>query len=153
MSDSSHTYVFQLYGDSEIYDTYEKAHKRLCNLVKKNDDDFKPYKTEKHKGGLALSENILHILRIYYKKYKPSEYLFNGQNKTKYSSSSCNKIVKKHIGESYSFHSLRHSCFTHLTEQNIDIRTIQKLAGHSSSKTTEIYTKVSKSTLKNLPIF
>ena len=53
-SDSSHNYVFQLYGDSEVYDSYEKAHKRLCNLVKKNDDDFKPYKTEKHKGGLAI---------------------------------------------------------------------------------------------------
>ena len=52
----------------------------------------------------------------------------------------------------YHFHLLRHSCFTNLTEHNVDIRTIQKLAGHSSSKTTEIYCQVSKKTLKNLPL-
>jgi integrase/recombinase XerD len=102
---------------------------------------------------VPLTENILNLLRLYYKKHKPIEYLFNGQKNKKYSSSSCNKIIKKYIGEDYSFPSLRHSCFTHLTEQNIDIRTIQKLAGHSSSKTTEIYTQVSKSTLQNLPLF
>jgi len=112
---------------------------------------------------VPLTEKILNLLRIYYKKYKPNKYLFNGQNKIKYSTSSCNRLIKKYIGENYSFHSLRHSCFTHLTEQNIDIRTIQKeqnidirtiqkLAGHKDCKTTEIYTQVSKNTLQNLPL-
>jgi len=101
---------------------------------------------------VPLTENMLNLLRYYYIQYKPKEYLFNGQFDLKYSSTSCNQIVKKYLGEDYHFHLLRHSCFTNLTGQNEDIRTIQKLAGHSSSKTTEIYCQVSKNTLKNLPL-
>lgn len=101
---------------------------------------------------VPLTQNILDLLRSYFIQFKPSTHLFNGQNSLKYSSSSCNAIVKKYLGEEYHFHLLRHSCFTNLTDQNVDIRTIQKLAGHSSSKTTEVYCQVSKNTLKNLPL-
>jgi integrase/recombinase XerD len=103
---------------------------------------------------VPLSENILELLRIYWKVCKPNEYLFNGQNSSQYSSESCNNIVKKYLGKQYHFHLLRHSCFTHLLESGIDIRIIQKLAGHKSSKTTEIYTHVSTDLLIkiNLPI-
>lgn len=101
---------------------------------------------------VPLTQNILELLRRYYVEYEPEFYLFNGQFDLKYSSTSCNQIVKKYLGDDYHFHLLRHSCFTNLTDQNIDIRTIQKLAGHSSSKTTEIYCQVSKNTLKNLPL-
>jgi site-specific recombinase XerD len=101
---------------------------------------------------VPLTENMLKLLRIYYLQYKPNEYLFNGQFSNKYSSMSCNQIVKKYLGEDYHFHLLRHSCFTNLTEQNVDIRIIQKLAGHNSSKTTEIYTHVSKKVLQKLPL-
>ena len=101
---------------------------------------------------VPLTIAILQLLREYYKEYKPKEYLFNGQNNSRYSSTSCNKIVKKYLGKNYHFHLLRHSCFTNLTEQNVDIRTIQKLAGHSSTKTTEIYTHVSKNRLQSLPL-
>jgi integrase len=101
---------------------------------------------------VPLTENILNLLRDYYKKYKPKEYLFNGQKSLKYSATSCNQIVKKYLGKDYHFHLLRHSCFTNLTEQGVDIHAIQKLAGHSSSKTTEIYTHVSTNVLNNLPL-
>ena len=101
---------------------------------------------------VPLTENILNLLRLYYKQYKPKDYLFNGQNGLKYSPESCNKIVKKYIGKDYHFHLLRHSCFTNLTDQGIDLRIIQKLAGHSSSKTTEIYTHVSTELLNKLPL-
>lgn len=101
---------------------------------------------------VPLTQSILDLLRMYFKKYKPIEYLFNGQFSLKYSASSCNKIVKRYLGEKYHFHLLRHSCFTNLTDQGVDLRVIQKLAGHSSSKTTEIYTHVSNGVLKNLPL-
>jgi site-specific recombinase XerD len=103
---------------------------------------------------VPLSENILFLLRSYYKKYKPVNYLFNGQNSTQYSIGSCQKIYKKYIDENSSIHSLRHSCFTKLLENGTDTRIIQKIAGHSNIKTTEIYTHVSNNLLNKteLPI-
>ncbi len=103
---------------------------------------------------VPLSETILELLRNYYKLYKPKVYLFNGQNFPKYSAESCNQLVKKYLGRQYHFHLLRHSCFTSLLENGTDLRIIQKIAGHSSSKTTEIYTHVSNHILQqvNLPI-
>lgn len=108
------------------------------------------------KGGkdrvVPLSQNLLYILRDYYKKYKPKTYLFNGQDSLQYSSTSARKIYKKYIDEKTSFHNIRHSCFTNLLENGTDIRIIQKLAGHKSSKTTEIYTHVSNNLLKQIKL-
>jgi site-specific recombinase XerD len=103
---------------------------------------------------VPLSQTVLELLREYFKEYKPIEYLFNGQYGGKYSIGSCQKIYKKHIDNKTSIHTLRHSSFTNLLESGTDLRIIQKIAGHSSSKTTEIYTHVSTQTLSkvNLPI-
>lgn len=101
---------------------------------------------------VPLSQNILNLLREYYKVFKPKEHLFNGQFDLKYSSTSCNQLVKQYLGNKYHFHLLRHSCFTSLLESGTDIRIIQKLAGHSSSKTTEVYTHVSTQILQNIPL-
>jgi site-specific recombinase XerD len=103
---------------------------------------------------VPLSPNVLCLLREYFKKYRPKEYLFNGQFGLQYSHKSCNEIVKKYIGKDYHFHLLRHSSFTALLEAGTDLRIIQKVAGHSSSKTTEVYTHVSNKILSkiNLPI-
>ena len=103
---------------------------------------------------VPLSQTVLILLREYWKEYKPKIYLFNGQNSYQYSIQSCQKIYKKYIDESSSIHTLRHSSFTNLLENGTDLRIIQKIAGHSSSKTTEIYTHVSNQLLSkvNLPI-
>jgi site-specific recombinase XerD len=103
---------------------------------------------------VPLSPVVLNLLREYWKVYRPQEYLFNGQSSYKYSIGSCQKIYKKYIDENSSIHTLRHSSFTDLLENGTDLRIIQKIAGHSSSKTTEIYTHVSSEFLSkvNLPI-
>lgn len=99
---------------------------------------------------VPLTDRILSILREYYKEYKPITYLFNGQKTLKYSAGSCNKIVKKYLGKDYHFHLLRHSAFTHLLEEGTDMRIIQKLAGHNSIKSTQVYAHISTNLLKNL---
>lgn len=101
---------------------------------------------------VPLSPTILKLLRNYFREFKPREYLFNGQNSIQYSSASCNLIVKKYVGKEYHFHLLRHSCFTSLLESGTDLRVIQKVAGHSSSKTTEIYTHVSNNILSKITL-
>jgi site-specific recombinase XerD len=101
---------------------------------------------------VPLSQNVLDVLRLYYKKEKPTEYLFNGQFIKKYSAESCNQIVKKYLGEAYHFHLLRHSSFTTMLENGIDLRIIQKIAGHKNVKTTEIYTHVSNNLLNKIQL-
>ena len=93
---------------------------------------------------VPLSDDLLSILREYYKEYKPKQKLFNGQFKTAYSVSSCSNIVKKYLGNDKHFHLLRHSSFTSMLENGTDLRVIQVVAGHSNVQTTCGYAHVSK---------
>lgn len=101
---------------------------------------------------VPLSENVLELLRRYVLVYRPKIYLFNGQNSDKYSVGSCQKLYKKYIDSNSSIHTLRHSSFTSLLERGVDLRIIQKIAGHSSSKTTEIYTHVSNQLISKVQL-
>jgi len=125
----------------------------VCNLKIADVDSKRMIITIRQSKGrkdriVALSTKILEILRSYFSEYKPKEYLFNGQFDVKYSPTSCNQIVKKYLGKEFHFHLLRHSNATALLEAGTDLRIIQKHLGHSSSKTTEIYTYVSTNVLQ-----
>lgn len=97
---------------------------------------------------VMLSEKLLEILRVYFKEYKPSTFLFEGQSKEQYSKRSIEEIIKNAkkktgIKKKGSIHALRHSFATHLLEGGTDLITIKELLGHASLKTTAIYTHVS----------
>ena len=103
-----------------------------------------------------LSPKMLELLRSYYKECSPQTYLFEGREKnTPYSARSLEEVLKKSIklatiNKPVTLHWLRHSYATHLLESGTDLRYIQELLGHNSSKTTEIYTHVSTKNIQQI---
>ena len=93
-----------------------------------------------------LSAQLVELLRVYYVKYKPSYWLFEGKTGGQYSTTSIRAIFRKAVKDTNSnpwatVHTLRHSFATHCIENNVNIRHLQNMLSHNSPKTTEIYTK------------
>jgi integrase/recombinase XerD len=104
----------------------------------------------------VLSQTALEVLREYVKKCRPEKWLFQGADPSRHiTERTVQKIFEKTkdkagIQKKVSVHTLRHSFATHLLEGGVDLRYIQELLGHQSSKTTEIYTHVTEKSIKNI---
>ncbi len=105
------------------------------------------------KGGkdriTLLANNTKDLIALYLKIEKPSYWLFEGMDGGQYSVSSIQKIFRKAVIQSNIYawatpHTLRHSFATHLLQNNVNLRYIQSLLGHSSPETTQIYTHLIK---------
>lgn len=95
----------------------------------------------------VLSEKLLILLREYYKQYRPAYWLFEGQDGGQYTARSLQAVFRKaaeksNINPWATLHTLRHSFATHCLQNGMNLRQVQVLLGHSSPKTTEIYTHV-----------
>jgi site-specific recombinase XerD len=98
-----------------------------------------------------LKSALIHFMAL----RKPDDYVFESERGGKLTERTVQKVFKNGlekagINKNATFHSLRHSFATHLIENGTNIRYVQKLLGHRSIKTTEIYTQVTKSALKNV---
>lgn len=105
---------------------------------------------------VPLPKHIIPLLEKYYNEYKSVDYVLNGQNGlAQYSDRSVNEVIKQlaekaGIKKRVYTHLIRHCSFTHLVEGGTDINLIQKIAGHSNVKTTNMYLHISDSFISKI---
>ncbi len=105
---------------------------------------------------VPLSRKLLEMIRVYQKVCKTENYLFEGMRRGQpYCETSLRQVFKTAVRRAgikryAKLHWLRHSYATHLLESGTNIRYIQEILGHKSSRTTEIYTHVSASSLQKI---
>jgi len=123
---------------------------RILSIFKGEKIELDPTLQVTKKSSLAALE----MLRKYWKKFEPSsKWLFPGDRSNqhlhirsvqKIFANACKEVG---ISKEASVYSLRHSFATHLLESGVDLRYIQEILVHKSSKTTEFYTHVSTKNL------
>jgi len=105
---------------------------------------------------VMLTPQIIPLLEKYWNEYKSKIYVLNGwKDELQYSDRSVGQVVKQlaekaGINKRVYTHLMRHCSFTHMVENGTDINLIQKLAGHSSVKTTAIYTHISHNLISKI---
>jgi integrase/recombinase XerD len=105
---------------------------------------------------VPLSHKTIIMLEEYLAQYKPKKFLFEGQEVGgPYDARSLQNVLKQSVHRAgikkpVTLHWLRHSYATHLLENGTDLRYIQEILGHSSSRTTEIYTHVSTHSIQRI---
>jgi site-specific recombinase XerD len=103
-----------------------------------------------------LSEQLLGILRAYWKQAHLQHLLFPGPNRsrpitTRSVERACRKAAQAAgLDKSITVHTLGHSFATHLLEQGVDIHVIQDLLGHRNIDTTTRYARVAINTIRQI---
>lgn len=105
---------------------------------------------------VMLTPQLIPLLEKYWQEYKSKEYVLNGwKNELQYSDRSVGEVVKQlatkaGIDKRVYTHLMRHCSFTHMVESGTDINLIQRLAGHSNVKTTNIYLHTSHNLISKI---
>jgi len=128
--------------------------------VRDIDSERKVVRVEQGKGAkdryVPLSEGLLALLRQYWRRERPRDYLFPGQRPGHYVCVSTLQrafkvaLAKSGVKKPASVHTLRHSYATHLLEQGVSLPLIQQILGHKNAQTTTIYTHVTAKSVEGL---
>lgn len=112
------------------------------------------------KGGrdriTVLPEKLVHQVMQFCYGREPADYLLESERGGRLCSRTAQKVfdsaaLKAGVRHGVTFHSLRHSFATHLLENGTDIRYVQELLGHRDIKTTQIYTRVTRRSIRGIP--
>ena len=136
----------------------------LVNLNMKNIDlkqqTIKVFGKGSKERIIPINKKCIEVLKKYLKKrelialkYDSEPFLFINENGKKITRQYVYKIIREQgekINKHISPHTLRHSYATHLLENGADLRVVQELLGHSSIVTTQLYTHISKRTLREV---
>ena len=142
---------------------------RVSELVMLNIPDFNPDvgflrcvgKGDKERivpiGNLAVSQvkKYISISRFSLIKKEDEKALFLNQNGRRLTRQGFWKILKKYaakanINGEITPHTLRHSFATHLLENGADLRSVQEMLGHSDISTTQMYTQITRSKIREI---
>jgi site-specific recombinase XerD len=97
---------------------------------------------------VPLSASLLELLREYWKRSRPQDWLFPGASPnhpldTTGVQKACRRaLLESHLRKPVTTHSMRHCFATHHLEAGTDLRTIQEYLGHTAITTTSIYLHV-----------